>query len=600
MKHNEEHSTAKRNKVTQLQFYSYRLAARVAFSPVFHGGKLFQQYIVDSYVRTEAARLEFIRRNQSNLRVELYQGLMDHLQSQAEQQNLNPGKVFILPSSFHGSPRAMQQNYQDAMAIVAKHGKPDLFLTFTCNPRCKDILDNLPQGQRPDHRPDIVARVFQLHLKELLLDITKRHVLGKPVAHLHVIEFQKRGLPHAHMLIMLSAQCQINTPGEIDHLICAEIPDPVNEPDLHAVVKSTMVHGPCGCLNKSSVCMVDGKCSKDFPKDFRESTAFALNGYPHYRRRDNGRTIAVGSHEVDNRWIVPYNPYLTQKFNAHINIEACTTIKSVKYLFKYVYKGHDCANIKVTAKNELTHDEIETFLDARYVSAPEAFWRLSEYRLHDKSHTIIRLPLHLPRQQPVYFTTGEHEAALEEARNHVPGPKSFLDLRTFEGQTVTTYKEACMIRDLLTDDTEWDRCLSEAGAFHMPSQLRSLFATICLYCEPSDPLSLWLAHKNALCEDFVHVHGLNNQEAENKCLGEIQNILQQSSFLCSDFGLPAVEIVSHRDCFDLHQEQQVVDENMALLNEEQMLIVDEILQALQEIDQTTNAKCRAYFLDGPG
>ena len=289
--------------------------------------------------------------------------------------------------------------------------------------------------------------------------------------------------------------------------------------------------------------------------------------------------------------------------------------------------------------------------------------------MHYKSHTIIRLPLHLPKQQPVYFTTGEHEAALEEARNqetmlteffkynalhetpytylnfpihfifdqnrrrwhpqkqrgnsilgrmysvsprdteryclrllllHVPGPKSFLDLRTFEGQTAATYKEACIIRDLLTDDTEWDRCLSEAGAFHMPSQLRSLFATICLYCEPSDPPSLWLAHKDALCEDFVHVHGLNVQEAENKCLGEIQSIFQQSSFLCSDFGLPAVEIVAHRDCFDLHQEQQVVDENMALLNEEQRLLVDEILQALQEIDQAITTECRTYFLDGPG
>ena len=62
---------------------------------------------------------------------------MDHLQSEAVLQNMQPGKMVILPSSFQGSPRAMQQNYQDVMAIIAKFGKPDLFLTFTCNPNKK-------------------------------------------------------------------------------------------------------------------------------------------------------------------------------------------------------------------------------------------------------------------------------------------------------------------------------------------------------------------------------------------------------------------------------------------------------------------------------
>ena len=53
-----------------------------------------------------------------------------------------PGIPVVLPSSFSGSPRAMQQNYQDAMAIVAKYGKPDLFLTYTCNPKIREITEN--------------------------------------------------------------------------------------------------------------------------------------------------------------------------------------------------------------------------------------------------------------------------------------------------------------------------------------------------------------------------------------------------------------------------------------------------------------------------
>ena len=273
-----------------------------------YGGKLFQQYIVDSYVKTEAARLDFIRRQQKDLRVELYQGLMDHINSQAEQHKLTPGKIVILPSSFQGSPRAMQQNYQDAMAIVSKFGRPDLFLMFTCNPKCKDITDNLADGQRAEHRPDIVARVFKHHLKELLHDITGKHVLGIPVAYIYVIEFQKRGLPHAHMLIMLANGSKLNTSDDIDTVISAEIPDPMTQRQLFDIVKSSMIHGPCGVLNRNSVCMAGGKCTKDYPKEFRETTALALNGYPHYRRRDNGRTIKVGSVEVDNRWVVPYNP----------------------------------------------------------------------------------------------------------------------------------------------------------------------------------------------------------------------------------------------------------------------------------------------------
>jgi hypothetical protein len=56
MDHTEEHRSQKRTRVTLLQYYSYRLACRTQFSPIHHAGKLFQQYIVDAYVKTEASR----------------------------------------------------------------------------------------------------------------------------------------------------------------------------------------------------------------------------------------------------------------------------------------------------------------------------------------------------------------------------------------------------------------------------------------------------------------------------------------------------------------------------------------------------------------
>ncbi|XP_057310488.1 uncharacterized protein LOC130648452 [Hydractinia symbiolongicarpus] len=415
--HVEEHRTARRQTVTMLQFYVYRLAVRNSFSSIHYGKKLLQQYIVDAYTKVEGQRLDFIRRNQAQLRAESYQGLVDHLSIRADERQLNPGRIIILPSSFQGSPRAMRQNYMDAMAIVAKYGKPDLFLTFTCNPNWPEVKDNLFPGQSPCDRPDLIARVFNLKLRELLADIHTRGVLGKTIAYVHVIEFQKRGLPHVHMLIHLTHEDKLRHADDIDTIISAEIPLEIDDPQLYKTIKSCMIHGPCGHLNPVSVCMVDGKCSKEFPKDFSNSTVSNRNGYPKYRRRDNGRTITIRNSDIDNRWIVPYNPYLSKKYNAHINIEACMTVKAVKYLYKYIYKGFDCANIQINER--LDHDEVTTFLDARYVSSPEACWRLFAYNLHDQSHVIFRLALHLPNYERVYFREGDEAAAVERAENRL-------------------------------------------------------------------------------------------------------------------------------------------------------------------------------------
>src|SRR5665811_743883 len=84
-----------------------------------------------------------------------------------------------------------------------------------------------------------------------------------------------------------------------------------------------------------------------------------------------------------------YNRYLSLKYNCHINVEICGTVKSVKYLFKYVYKGHDCANIVLREENTYVHNEVTSHIDSRYVSAPEAVWRLFGFKMHDQSHTCL-------------------------------------------------------------------------------------------------------------------------------------------------------------------------------------------------------------------
>ncbi|XP_065907872.1 uncharacterized protein [Dysidea avara] len=262
----------------------------------------------------------------------------------------------------------------------------------------------------PINRPDLLARVFKLKLKELLEDITVHHVLGKVVAKIHVIEFQKRGLPHCHLLIHLHPDDKLRNSEDIDHINSAEIPDQNANHKLYDIVQSCMIHGSCGYLRPGSVCMEDNTCTKGYPKEFCEHTIESVDGYPKYQRRDNGRSLNVMNVTVDNRWVVPYNPWLLLKYGAHINLEACMSIKSVKYLYKYVYKGHDC--IQLEFEEKFNHDEIHTFVDARYISAPEAAWRLFEFPMHQQSHTIVRLAVHLPDEQSVYFHRGEEEHAL--------------------------------------------------------------------------------------------------------------------------------------------------------------------------------------------
>ncbi|XP_065664492.1 uncharacterized protein LOC136086144 [Hydra vulgaris] len=121
--------------------------------------------------------------------------------------------------------------------------------------------------------------------------------------------------------------------------------------------------------------------------------------------------INIKGNNVDNRWVVPYNPWLSKKYQAHINVEACMSVKAVKYLYKYICKGRDCAYILINEK--VNHDKVNTFLDCRFVSAPEALWRIFEYSISLMSHTIIRLKVHLPKTQLVYFREGAEQMALD-------------------------------------------------------------------------------------------------------------------------------------------------------------------------------------------
>ena len=171
----------------------------------------------------EESRLFWLRNNQRTLRAEVYQVLADMIEARdgnERHMGINAGQRVILPSSFTGGPRYMMQLYQDAMAIVRSKGKPDLFITFTCNPQWKEIQNALLPGQRASDRPDLTSRVFYQKFKGMMHLILKGAVFGDVVGHVSVIEFQKRGLPHAHILLILANSYKPSEARDYDKLVC--------------------------------------------------------------------------------------------------------------------------------------------------------------------------------------------------------------------------------------------------------------------------------------------------------------------------------------------------------------------------------------------
>jgi len=278
----------KRDRLTALQFAKFFMHDRPAgeeHSLIRHAGRLFEEWILDSFLKVERQRLDFFKTDtfQQRCRSTILRGLEDAV-NQGETDPANVGRMNVLPRSFNSSPRFMVQKYQDAMALVREFGKPDLFITMTCNPKWPEIVRCLQEGQQPNERPDLIARVFHLKHRELMNDISKRAVFGPVKGYVWSIEFQKRGLPHCHMLVMLEDEFKPRTAADIDRLAWARLPDKVEDPRLWSLVTKHMMHGPC-----DHRCLKDGVCTKKFPKELQTHTTMGKKGYALYKRPHDGQ-----------------------------------------------------------------------------------------------------------------------------------------------------------------------------------------------------------------------------------------------------------------------------------------------------------------------
>ncbi|GBN49696.1 hypothetical protein AVEN_266073-1 [Araneus ventricosus] len=340
--------------------------------------------------------------------------------------------------------------------------------------------------------------------------------------------------------------------------------------------------------------MRDGQCCKSFPKQFKDDTEENVNGYPIYRRRAT-EPVQVGKYSIDNRWVVPYNPCLLKKFNALINVEVCASDKSVKYLYKYVYKGHDAASVKIQKE--------------------------------------VRLAVHLPQQQPIVYQDGQEAQAIERAALRKTTLTSWFELnkndpsahnisysdipqyyvfdksttnwkkRQRGGQNVIgrlpvvsrciTFQQACQEYGLLRGDQQWHDALNEAPQFQSPRQLRMLIAMICGFGEVEDVPDLWVQHQISLCEDFVHRY--SEQTGPHYALADIEELLTSYSLSLQKLHLPTVDLpesVLERANFDVVEEQAKANSYAMQLNSEQRNVLEILLSAVYN-NAADTPKC--YF-----
>ncbi|KAL6505874.1 hypothetical protein OROHE_023253 [Orobanche hederae] len=548
--------------VTMREFWAFKTHERDGEAKTIFPKRLFQQLLVDGYTMVESHRIMFIRNNQKLLKSDNYKNLADAvLRGNAPTTSI--GKRFVIPTSFTGGPRYMIQNHQDAMTICKWYGFPDLFITITCNPKWPEISRYLAfVNSNPEDRPDIVCRVFKMKLDMLIKDLKDHGLLGKNQSIIYTVEFQKRGLPHAHILLFLHRDNKIPSPNDVDRIISAEIPSNTDNQKLYEAVKSFMIHGPCGTYNKDSQCMLDGKCTKNFPKKLLNSTTVDDEGYPMYMRRNNENKVVKNGIELDNRFVVPYNDTLLLRYQAHINVEWCNQYKSIKYLFKYINKGSDRVTAKILERDQDNIeangvDEVKNFYNCRYISPCEAIWRINSFDIHYRTPSDdddIQDVINKQGQKRSMFEAWMHcNANYEEARNltyaefptkfvwkpkdriwlprkrgiaigrpyyvppgagelyymslllhHKKGPRSHGEIRTIGTIEFPTFKEACYSMGLLDDDKEYIDGIKEASFWGSPHYIRNLFAVLLLANNISRPEYVWENTWQLLGDDILH------------------------------------------------------------------------------------------------
>ena len=377
---------------------------------------LSQEWVCDLFARQEELNLDYLRGAHGQRVICKYSDAMQAAQAASGQTDPAVADDIgaRLPAGHKGSKATKRNLVQDAMAVMHRYGAPDLCITFTTNPNWDEIQNNLLPGQTAVEDPALVCRVFRLKLDQLLKELRSGSVFGPLVYVMAVTEFQKRGLPHAHIILKFKESAQQR--GAVHDWVWAHIPDINLYPAEHAAVLKFMIHNPCtSSVNRNAVCQTDQngtrRCGKHFPQPLRDNTSIEnATGRALYRRPAMqplpykfycSKTSKWIQTTIDNTWVVPYNAYLLTRFNAHMCVDYVTNEKVVLYLYKYVYKGPDFAVTGVFAESESGPVTIEEYSTARYISATDACWHLLGNDMQRRSHSVQSLKVCLPGDEAV-------------------------------------------------------------------------------------------------------------------------------------------------------------------------------------------------------
>ena len=221
-----------------------------------------------------------------------------------------------------------------------------------------------------------------------------------------------------------------------------------------------------------------------------------------------------------------------------------------------------------------------------------------------EAHVLGRVYTINPRQGECFY--------LRLLLHHIRGPQSFAELKTVEGDLCSSFREACFRLGLLEDDNQYHLAMQEASVSNSASSLRSLFAVILTWCEPSNPLDIYEHHKEHMAEDFLHQHRtrLNdndlsfNDDIFNLALNDLQDkVLSMGGRELSEYGLPQPQAVDNdrfarvyrREIdYDQGEQQAYVEHNLPMLTVDQREVYDCFCSM---IDGNEGGM---LFLDAPG
>ncbi|XP_071741227.1 uncharacterized protein [Rutidosis leptorrhynchoides] len=391
-------------------------------------------------------------------------------------------------------------------------------------------------------------------------------------------------------------------PEDIDKYICAEIPDINEDPELYQLVSDLMIHGPCG-EEKNPKCQctdIDKKCTKRFPKPFADVTSVDKDGYPVYRRRDDGRTVKKQGHDLDNRNVVPYNPKLLKKYQAHLNVEWCNQVGAIRYLFKYINKGNDRVTAGVFDEDT---DEIKEYYDYNPSVNTSMFleWmKCNQINEEARQLTYVEFPTKFVwnKQTRVWTLRKKFTGSIGRIHhvspstgdlfylrillNKVKGPTSYQDIRTVNGKVCSTFKDACYEMGLLDDDQEYIDGIKEASAWGSGNFVRSLFAQLLVSNSMSRPEVVFENSFQYLSVDIIH-HRLSGIEPtkemlQNLTLHEIEKILQRNGSTLKSFtSMPYPSSIG----LNLSDNPLIIDElsyNMSALASEHSELIGKLME----------------------